>query len=160
MSRLTRDGTAEPVSRDQILRHARGQENIIFPVQLTTSRTGNLTRLIHTLLYVMTIHTYITYIIYSFFSFCETLHYYSTLLSIINTPSSPFTHATNCILQNCYSCTPQHFFPVLDRYRTPHSLSCLFLVQAFIPISYLPNHSRELLRHWTLYYTTRKQSAW
>ena len=31
MSRLTRDGTAEPVSRDQILRHARGQENINFP---------------------------------------------------------------------------------------------------------------------------------
>ena len=30
MSRLTRDGTAEPVSRDQILRHARGQGNIIF----------------------------------------------------------------------------------------------------------------------------------
>ena len=30
-----------------------------FPVQLTTSRIGNLTRLIHTLLYVMTIHTYI-----------------------------------------------------------------------------------------------------
>ena len=42
MSRLTRDGTAEPVSRDQILRHARGQGNIIFPVQLTTSRIGNL----------------------------------------------------------------------------------------------------------------------
>ena len=59
MSRLTRDGTAEPVSRDQILRHARGQGNIIFPVQLTTSRIGNLTRLIHTLLYVMTIHTYV-----------------------------------------------------------------------------------------------------
>ena len=55
MSRLTRDGTAEPVSRDQILRHARGQRNIIFSVQLTTSRIGNLTRLIHTLLYVMTI---------------------------------------------------------------------------------------------------------
>ena len=31
MSRLTWDGTAEPVSRDQILRHARGQRNIIFP---------------------------------------------------------------------------------------------------------------------------------
>ena len=31
MSRLTRDGTAEPVSRDQILRHARGQANIHFP---------------------------------------------------------------------------------------------------------------------------------
>ena len=31
MSRLTRDGTAEPISRDQILRHAREQGNIIFP---------------------------------------------------------------------------------------------------------------------------------
>ena len=31
MSRLTRDGTAEPVSRDQILRHARGQGNGHFP---------------------------------------------------------------------------------------------------------------------------------
>ena len=30
MSRLTRDGTAEPVSRDEILRHARGQGNIHF----------------------------------------------------------------------------------------------------------------------------------
>ena len=30
-SRLTRDGTAKPVSRDRILRHARGQENIHFP---------------------------------------------------------------------------------------------------------------------------------
>ena len=28
MSRLTRDGTGEPVSRDQNLRHARGQRNI------------------------------------------------------------------------------------------------------------------------------------
>ena len=58
MSRLTRDGTAELVSRDQILRHARGQGNVIFPVQVTTSRIGNLTRLIHTLLYVMIIHTW------------------------------------------------------------------------------------------------------
>ena len=31
MSRLMLDGTAEPVSRDQILRHARGQGNIHFP---------------------------------------------------------------------------------------------------------------------------------
>ena len=31
MSRLTRDGTAVPVSRDQILRHVRGQGDIIFP---------------------------------------------------------------------------------------------------------------------------------
>ena len=31
MNRLTRDGTTEPVSRDQILRHARGQGNVHFP---------------------------------------------------------------------------------------------------------------------------------
>ena len=31
MSRLARDETAEPVSRNQILRHARGQGNIHFP---------------------------------------------------------------------------------------------------------------------------------
>ena len=31
MSRLARDGTAEPVSRDQILRHVRRQENNNFP---------------------------------------------------------------------------------------------------------------------------------
>ena len=30
-SRLARDGTAEPVSRDQILRHERGKGNIHFP---------------------------------------------------------------------------------------------------------------------------------
>ena len=60
MSRRTRDGTAEPVSRGQILRRERGQKGIfVFPVQLTTSTIGNLTRFIHTLLCVMTIHTYI-----------------------------------------------------------------------------------------------------
>ena len=37
MSRL-RDGTAESVSRDQIVRHVKGQGKFIFPVQLTTSR--------------------------------------------------------------------------------------------------------------------------
>ena len=30
MNRLTRNGAAEPVSRDRILRHARGQGNIHF----------------------------------------------------------------------------------------------------------------------------------
>ena len=52
MSRLARDGTSEPVWRDQILRHVvRGHRGIlIIPVQLTMSRIGNLTRLIHSLL--------------------------------------------------------------------------------------------------------------
>ena len=31
MSRLTKDGTAKPVSRDQILRRERGQVGINFP---------------------------------------------------------------------------------------------------------------------------------
>ena len=61
-SRLTRDGTAEPVSRDQILRHARGQGNINFPCSADHEQDWQPypgpTRLIHTLLYVMTIHTY------------------------------------------------------------------------------------------------------
>ena len=35
----------------------RGPENIHFPVQLTTSRIGNLTRLIHTLAICVTKHT-------------------------------------------------------------------------------------------------------
>ena len=35
---LTRDGTAEPVSRDQILRREWAQGKKRFPVQLTTSR--------------------------------------------------------------------------------------------------------------------------
>ena len=44
----------------------------IFPVQPTTSRIGNLPRLIHALLYVMTIHTYIHRdIIYTSIYFCK-----------------------------------------------------------------------------------------
>ena len=49
MSRLTRDGTAESASGDQILRRERDREILFFPVQLTTSRISNLTRLILTL---------------------------------------------------------------------------------------------------------------
>ena len=55
MSRLTWDGTADAVSRDQILRREADSEKIIFPVQLTTSRIGNLTRLIHTFATCVTI---------------------------------------------------------------------------------------------------------
>ena len=73
MSRLTRDGTAEPVSRDQILRNARGQGNIIFPVQLTTSRIGldpysaicDDHTYIHTCIHIATASTAITYTRYN-----------------------------------------------------------------------------------------------
>ena len=104
MSRLTRDGTAEPVSRDQILRHARGQGNIIFPVQLTTSRIGNLTRLIHTLPYVMTIHTYIhTAKLFFFFLFpCSADHErdwppYKVLVVFFGLATNTLNVTNNCI---------------------------------------------------------------
>ena len=42
--------TTAPVLRDQIHRRERGQANMIFPVQLVTSRIDNLTQLIHILL--------------------------------------------------------------------------------------------------------------
>ena len=59
MGRLTLNGAVELVSRDQILSRERGQGIFIFPVQLTTSRIGSLTRLIHTLLYIYNIYIYI-----------------------------------------------------------------------------------------------------
>ena len=52
--------TAEPVSRDHFSGANEDRGILIFPVQLTTSRIGNLTRLILTLAkYMMTIDTYI-----------------------------------------------------------------------------------------------------
>ena len=77
MSRMTRDGTAELVSRYQILRRKLNgdREIFIFPVQLTTNRIGNLTRLIHTLLYVMTIHTIVECaVMYLFFVKIQIIH--------------------------------------------------------------------------------------
>ena len=50
MNRLTRDGTAEPVSRNQILRREQ--------IRVTTSRIDNFTRLMVTLA-ICDYHTYI-----------------------------------------------------------------------------------------------------
>ena len=69
-SRLTRDGTAESVSRDQILRHERGQETVNFPCSADHEQDGNLTRSIHTFAICVTILTYILVVIK-----CSTLHY-------------------------------------------------------------------------------------
>ena len=41
MTELTRDWTAEPGLRDQILRRERGQGKFMFHDQLTTSRIGD-----------------------------------------------------------------------------------------------------------------------
>ena len=75
MSEPTLGGTVKPVSRYQILRHKRGQEIFIFPAQLPTSRIGNLIRLVHTMIYVMTTHIYIhTKYILSFLYKCLTFY--------------------------------------------------------------------------------------
>ena len=58
ISRLTRDWTAEPVSRDQISGANGDREIFTFPVQLTTNRIVNLTQLILTLA-MCDNHTYI-----------------------------------------------------------------------------------------------------
>ena len=60
MNRLGRGTGGLNPSRETKFLGTHGDRGMfIFPVQLATSRIGNLTRLMHTLLYVMTIHTYI-----------------------------------------------------------------------------------------------------
>ena len=61
MSRLTRDGTAEPVSRDQILRHEqRGQGNIHFPCPADHEQHGQ-PYPVDRYYNIMCDHTYIQY---------------------------------------------------------------------------------------------------
>ena len=55
---LLREGTAENVSRDQILRGVNGDMENIFSFQLSTTRIGNLTWLIFSLA-TCNDHTYI-----------------------------------------------------------------------------------------------------
>ena len=59
MNGLTRDVTAEPASRDRIISVNGDREKKLYPAQLTKSRIGNHNLLIHTLLEVLTVHTYI-----------------------------------------------------------------------------------------------------
>ena len=61
MARLIRDGTTEPVSRDQILRPERGQGKIQFPCCSADHEQDWQPYSVdpYLLLYVMTIHTYI-----------------------------------------------------------------------------------------------------
>ena len=58
MSRLTRDGTAEPSRETKFSDANAGREVLIFSFQLTTCSIGSLTRLIHNLAVCVTIHTY------------------------------------------------------------------------------------------------------
>ena len=59
MGRLTRDGTAEPVPRDQILRRERGQGNIHFPCSADHEQDWQPYPVDPYSCYVMTIHKYI-----------------------------------------------------------------------------------------------------
>ena len=66
MSRITQGGTGRSkMSCGTKISGANGKKEMsIFPIQLTTSRIGNLTQLIYTLSYVMAIPTYIPYYLY------------------------------------------------------------------------------------------------
>ena len=55
-SGLTRDGTAEPASRYQILRRERGQGKYCFPNSADHEQDWNRTRSIHTLLKALAVH--------------------------------------------------------------------------------------------------------
>ena len=69
MSRLTRDGFAEPVSRDQILRHEREQGKINLPCSADHEQDWQV-RPVDTYsaiyIYVMTLHPYINTYIYPY----------------------------------------------------------------------------------------------
>ena len=76
MSRLTLDGTAEIVSRDQILRRERGQGNTHFPRSADHEQIGNLTGLIHALAICVTIHYRYCRSIQSYYNkyYCRSIH--------------------------------------------------------------------------------------
>ena len=60
MSRLTRDGAAEPVSRDQILRLKRGQKNVHFSCSADHEQDWQPYPVDpYSAIYVMIIHAYI-----------------------------------------------------------------------------------------------------
>ena len=61
MSRLTLDGTAETVSRDQILRRERGQGNIRFPCSADHEQDWQPYLVDPYSCCVIAIHTYIVY---------------------------------------------------------------------------------------------------
>ena len=69
MSRLTRDGTAEPVSRDQIIRHARGQGNVHFPCSADHEQDWQPYYPVDPYSAICDDHTYIHYI-HTFWKWC------------------------------------------------------------------------------------------
>ena len=83
MNRLTWDGTAEPIRETKFSGTNGDKEILLFSVQLTTGRIGNLTRSIHTL-HICDDHTYI--------------HLYSAMFCVLRT-----IHDKNIVFIGIYS---------------------------------------------------------
>ena len=86
MSRLTRDGTAESVSRDQILRHVRGQGNIHFPCSADHEQDWQ-PYLVDPYSAICDYHTYIHTYIYTYLFMCNlrNMHTYIYIHTYIHT---------------------------------------------------------------------------
>ena len=107
MSGLARDGTAEPVSRNQIFRRERDREISIFPYSADHEQDWQAYPGIHTLLEVMTIHKYILtlpgddvlcWVLFYSVSFCllfPSLRDNSTNQSIHQSINQPISQSTN-----------------------------------------------------------------
>ena len=104
LSRLTRDGTAEPVSRDQILSHIRGQGNTNFLCSADDEQDWQPYPAIHTLLYVMTIHTYITHgLQYCIYHKQKPRFSFLVLFTYVHTDMLYFGYKSELHLQNNYT---------------------------------------------------------
>ena len=100
ISRLTRDGTAESVSQDQFFRREWGHGISHFSCsELTTSRIGNLTRLILTLA-ICDNHIYIhSYLGAVFVCFCTSLCVRVFITLRITAQSGPVILVILCYLR-------------------------------------------------------------
>ena len=94
MSKLTRTGRSNPSRETKFSGANGGKELSIFPVQLTTSRIGNLTRLIHTLLlYVMTLTSkHILYCLHSYI--VDTLEVRTGIICVLKPTAKKQNHIT------------------------------------------------------------------
>ena len=113
MSRLTRDGTAEPGSRDQIFRHARGQGNIHFPCSADHEQDQQ-PYPVDPYSAICDDHTYIhTYILVGHSQ-------YSTVYSTVYTPKKVLGPSTLDMVQ--YMCDSVLILHLVERYGLPWGL--------------------------------------
>ena len=101
MSKLTRDGTtAEPVSRDQILRHERGQRKIHFPCSATDHEQDwqpcSVVRAIHT---NIALHTHTAVVTHMYIYIYMHITWYTTTVNRARTYMSPNKKYTGYINQ-------------------------------------------------------------